>query len=136
MDFKFEMRSWEMIIILKEHIFFMRHRQTQRSHSKVIANAWSFEKIQISVKSYLVVNLPLNSGHNVPKSLHSGNVLIPKSLHVPDGHGDFSHHPILLVFVPNGSGGCRRQCVGVLEDIGCLWFLPWNIQELVAWFGP
>ena len=60
MDFEFEMRSWEMTIILKEHILYMRHRQTLHSHSTIIGNAWTFEEIQISIRSCLVVSSPLD----------------------------------------------------------------------------
>ena len=61
MDFKFEMRSWEMTIILKEHILYMRHRQTLHNHSTIDGNAWTFGENQISIRSCLVVSSPLNS---------------------------------------------------------------------------
>ena len=60
------MRSWEMTIILKEHILYMRHRQTLYNHSTLIVNAWTFGEIQISIKSCLVVSSPLDSwGHYI-----------------------------------------------------------------------
>ena len=52
----------------------------------------------------------------ISKSLHSGNVLSLQSHNVPHGHGDFSHHPIPLVFVSNGCGGHHRECEGLLES--------------------
>ena len=66
MGFKLEMRSWEMTIILKEHILYMRHRQTLYSHSTITGNAWAFREIQISIRSCLVVSSPLDFwGYNI-----------------------------------------------------------------------